>query len=89
MKRFHSCRQTGIATPRAEGGSLLPFPRLRRDAEIYARFTDNSAALQPLPRRKSVKVEREKAETRGKGGLGAGKKEMKRKERKGLQTVAA
>lgn len=51
MKRFHSCRQTGVATPRGS--------RLRRDAEICTHFTDNSAALQPLlPRRNSVKVER-------------------------------
>lgn len=104
MKRFHSCRQTGVATPRGS--------RLRRDGEICAHFTDNSAALQPLPRRKSVKVEKgrrkrnervEKGWREREGEKKKTKKERERerekekaggggvgeKEKKELQTVAA
>ena len=99
MKRFHSCRQTGVATPRGS--------RLRRDAEICTHFTDNSAALQPLlPRRNSVKVVEkgrwgrgEKREEEGKKSgrqreregeeIGKKRKEERKEEKKGLQTVAA
>lgn len=76
MKRFHSCRQTGVATPRGS--------RLRRDGEICAHFTDNSAALQPLPRRKSVKVEkgRRKRNERVEKGWREREGEKKRRRRK-------
>lgn len=73
MKRFHSCRQTGVATPRGS--------RLRRDAEICTHFTDNSAALQPLPRRNSVKVVEKGRWGRGEKREEEGKKSGRQRER--------